>query len=71
MRTIAVTLIAAGVSALTLASLVSADPVPPGPQSPLSNAEQKLLNSGRPLNVVINPDDGQLISVTPQSGSLR
>jgi hypothetical protein len=64
-------LIAAGVPVLTFAGSVSAEPVPPGPKSALSNAEQRLLNSGTPTNVVINPDDGQLVSVTPQSGSVR
>jgi hypothetical protein len=66
MRTLAVALIAAGVPVLTLASSVSAEPVPPGSRSVLSNAEQKLLNSGKPLNVVMDPSNGQLVSVTPR-----
>ncbi|MEU8310774.1 hypothetical protein AB0C84_45325 [Actinomadura sp. NPDC048955] len=64
MKIIGVTLIATGV----LVNSVSAEPAPPGGHRPsLSNDQQTLLKSGKPLNVVMDPSNGQVISVTPRS----
>jgi hypothetical protein len=66
-RAAALASLATGLTTLALTGQALAAPHA-NTTGPLSNAEQKLLTSGKPIDVVINPADGVLLSVKPQAG---
>ncbi|WP_067793142.1 hypothetical protein [Actinomadura formosensis] len=65
-RAAALASLAAGLTTFTLTGQAIATS-PANSADSLSSAEQKLLTSGKPIDVVINPTNGALLSVTPQA----
>jgi hypothetical protein len=63
-RTAVLTSVATGITTLALAGPALAA-TPSNSAGSLSSAEKNLLNSGKPLDVVLSPATGAILSVKP------
>jgi hypothetical protein len=66
--TVVLASLAAGIAALSLGGQALAAS-PSSSSGSLSSAEKTLLNSGKPLDVALDPATGALLSVKPQPGT--